>query len=378
MCVTIVTICNETIHNFVISKSSIMKKVFLYFLLLSATNIWSQNLIDTGTLIQGGVDDGSNLVEAYINPLNKAIVFGLSDVTYTKIKKKQKRRLLLSVKLAYIGIPKEDWTYDVTSIGLKHFEPKDYDQKIAQTIFGDSLKTITLVSKEKDVLGRPLIEFDTPAGSQKSGMPLPYVGATYRLKYTNLSFNLIPYITIPDSDFKVGMIGIGVQQDFALFIKSLQDKAYGLSVQASGNYLYGRSDLDIRPGKIYTPVGISGNLNGPYDNQEIKIAYTSFNIAAYIDYNLTDHFSAYAGAGINTGSAHIMLKGTYPVYAADPTGTGAVVADDIYDPLDIYNTFSRSKLELGLRGDWDRFYAQIGYNAATYGGLSVNLGYKML
>lgn len=230
-----------------------MKKINLLaiLILLVGYKSFAQDLVNTGALIQGGVEDGTKLVEAYTKPLNKAIVFGLSDVTYTKIKKDQKHKLSLSLKLAYINVPKEDWTYDVTKLNLQHLEPKDPNKVIAQTVLGDSLKYITLVSKEKDLLGRPLFEFNTPTGSQKSAIPLPFLGATYRMNYTNLSVNVIPYVNIPDSDFKVGMLGAGIQQDLALFIKALRDKNYGFSIQGSAAYLYGRSDLDIRPG-IFT------------------------------------------------------------------------------------------------------------------------------
>ena len=355
-----------------------MKKLFVLLFCLNISGIFSQDLLHTGALIQGGVEDGNKLVEAYVKPLNKAIVFGLSNVTYTKIKKEQKHRLLLSIKLAYVAIPKDDWTYDVTKLNLQHFEPKDTDKIMAQTVFGDSLQSITLVSKEKDLLGRPLIEFDTPSGSQKSGMPLPYLGATYRLQYTNLSFNIIPYIKIPDSDFKVGMLGVGVQQDLAMFVKSLQDKPFSINIQVSGAILYGHSYLDIQPGGIYTPVTITGSISGPYDNQEIKINYTSFNLAAYFDYDLTEHISAFTGVGFNTGSSNIKMTGTYPVYIADPIGLGSVVADDVHDPLDISNTFSREKFEVGVRGDWNKFFIQLNYNMAIYGGFGLNLGYKMM
>ncbi len=354
------------------------KSILLLVLTFISLHTFAQDLINTGTLIQGGVEDGSKLVEAYVKPLNKAIVYGLSNDTYTKIKKEQSRHLLLSIKLGFTAIPGKDWDFDVTKLDLKHFEPKNPDQIRAQTVFGDSLKSITLVSKEKDLLGRPLIEFDTPKGSQKSIMPLPYISGTYRFKYTNLTFNLIPYINIPDSSFKVGMFGAAAQQDLALFISSLQDKSYSISLQGGAAYLYGHSDLDIKPGKIYSPINISGHQVGPYDNQEINIAYLSLSFNAYFSYDLNQHISVFGGAGINMGSSHIMVQGNYPVYVADPTGTGAVVAQDVKDPLDINNNFNREKLEFGVRGDWNHFFIQAGYNAATYGGLSFNLGYKML
>jgi len=356
-----------------------MKKIVLLFLSLVATHyIYGQDLINTGALIQGGIEDGTKLVEAYVKPLNKAIVYGLSDVTYTKTKKAQKHKLLLSIKLAYINIPKEDREYDVTKLNLQNFEAKDPNQILAQTVFGDSLKTITLVSKDTDFLGRPLIEFNTPAGSQKSAIPLPSLSATYRLKYTNLSASFIPYINLPDSNFKIGMLGLSIQQDLALFIKVLKDQAYGISLQGSGAYLFGNSPLNIEPGGINSPISITGNITGPYDNQEINISYTSLNFSVYFDYELSKHLSLFSGGGFNTGSSHIEVIGTYPVYITDPIGLGSVVAQDVHDPLDISNTFSRTKLEIGVRGGWDRFFIQVNYNMATYGGIGLNAGYKML
>ena len=355
-----------------------MKKLINLFFIIISFQSYSQYLVDTGALIQGGVEDGEKLVEAYIKPLNKAIVFGLSDVNYSKIKKDDKYHLELNVKLAYISIPQKDWTYDVTKLNLKNFEPKEADKVMAQTVFGDSLKSITLVSKDKDLLGRPLIEFDTPTGSQKSAMPLPFAGATFRLKYTNLTLNFIPYVPIPDSDFKVGMMGGAVQQDLGMFVKALRDKTYGISLQGGGAYLYGNSHLDIKPNGITSPVTPTGHTTGPYDNQEINIAYTSINFAAYFNYNLGKHLDFFAGAGYNMGSSSIKVEGRYPVYTSDPSGMGSVVAEDIDDPLDIYNNFNRTKFDFGVRGDWKHLFFQVNYSPDAYGGLGFNIGYKML
>ena len=57
----------------------------------------------------------------------------------------------------------------------------------------------------------------------------------------------------------------------------------------------------------------------------------------------------FSGAGFNTGNSIIKITGTYSVYIADPIGLGAVVADDVHDPLDISNTFSREKNVIGQR-----------------------------
>ncbi len=354
-----------------------MKKLFILALLLGISSINAQKVINSGSLIQGGLDDGEKLLRAYITPVNKAIVFGLSDVTYTKNKRDDDRRLLLSVKLAYVSVPNADFTYDVSKLNLQHIEAKDPAKTIAQTAFGDSLKTITLVSKDHDLFGRPLYEFDTPTGSQKSALPLPSLGLTYRMKYTNLSVNVIPYVQVPTSDLMVGMLGFSVQQDLAMFVNGLQGKNFAVSLQGSASGLYGNAALDVKPGAVTVPVTMTGSHPGPYDNQEINIFYTSINVGAYADYALTKSISLFAGGGVNMGSSRILVKGNYPVYTSDPSGNGSVVADDVTDPLDMSDSFSRAKFELGARADWNKFYVQLNYNISTYGGLGLNLGYKM-
>ena len=354
-----------------------MKKIVLVLALSISFSVFSQQVINSGSLIKLGEDEGAKLIEAYVTPINKAIVYGLSDVTYTKIKKDQKRRLLLSLKMAYVMVPESDLTFDVTKIGLKYFEPEDPNKTIAQSIFGDSLKYITLVSKEKNLSGEPLIKFNTPGGGQSDALPLPFAGATYRLKYTNLSVNFIPYISVPDSDLKIGMFGLSLQQDLAMFIKALQDKPLGISIQGGGAALYGGASLDVTPGGVTLPVTVSGSQAGPYDDQRVNIYYLSFNVGAYVDYTLKNRITFFAGYGLNTGKSRIQVSGRYPIYKSDPLNTTSVVAEDVVDPLDISNSFSRTKIEFGARVDFDRYYIQVNYNMADYGGLGINLGYKM-
>lgn len=354
-----------------------MKRILFFLLTGVLLNLQAQKVINTGSLIQAGLEDGAKLVDAYVTPINKAIIFGLSDVSYTKIKKDQPHRFLLSVKLAYVSIPNEDLSFDVNKIGLENLEPKDPAKHITPTIFGDSTNVITLVSKQKNFFGNPLIEFDTPKGGQQSAIPLPFFSVNYRMDYTNLSVHLIPYVQVPDSDIKVAMLGFNIQQDLSVFIKSLKESNFGISLQAGASYLYGDAKLDVKPDGIYSPVTISGNTTGPYDNQELNINYTSFIVGAYTDYQINKIFTVFAGAGFNLGTSNIDLTGTYPIYTADPTGTGSVVGEDIDDPLQLSGTYQRVKFDIGTRADFNKFFIQLNYNISTYGGLGLNLGYKL-
>jgi hypothetical protein len=357
------------------------KKILLAILILFNISNYAQEVGDSGSLIQGGLDDGQKLLKAYLKPLNKALVFGLSDVTYTKFRDNDdSRKLSLALKLAYMPIAEEDFTYDVSKLGLELVEAKDPTNTIAPTVFGDSIKTIRLASKKKDLLNRPLFEFDAPTGGQTEALPLPFLGINYRLRTTNVAINFIPYVTVPTSDLKVGMLGVSIQQDLALFIEALKEKPLSISLQGSSALLYGNSELHVSPEGVTVPVTLNGSTPGPYDDQEVNIFYTSMQFGAYFDYTIAKKYTLFAGGAYNSGSSRLLVSGTYPIYAEDtstPIGSVAVVASDVVDPIDIEDSFNRIKYEIGARADWKKFYLQVNYNIATYGGVGFNLGYKM-
>jgi len=354
-----------------------MKKILLFIFLIIFSLVRSQEIATGGSLIKTGIEDGAKLIDAYITPINKAVVYGLSNVTYTKIKKEQEHRLLISLEFVSVKIPTEDLNFDVNRIGLTNFEPKNPDLHISPTVFGDSLAGITLVSTQKNLLGEPLIEFNTPGGGQKSAFPLGFLAASYRLKYTGFNFRFIPYMKVPTTDLYVGMLGAGVQQSLSAMIVALRESAWDVSVQGGASILLGNVNLDVKPGGVYIPVTVTGQTTGPYDNQKIRIAYTSIYAGTYIDYTIKDKFTFFAGAGYNLGVSSIKVKGTYPVYTSDPLGWGSVVASDVDNPLALQNNFSRIKFDTGVRVDGRQFFVQLNYNIAMYGGWSLKLGYKM-
>ncbi len=353
-----------------------MKKHIVFVLLfLSYHLISGQILTHSGEMIKAGLEDGPKLVNAYLTPLNKVIIFGLSDVSYSRPKKNSSTRLLLSAKMAYVIVPEKDLTFDVTQIGLTHFVPENPHEVMAQTILGDSLRHITLVSKEKNLMGKPLIKFKTPGGKQYPSMLLPFLGITYRFSSANLIFNFIPYVPLPTTGMKVGMAGIYYQQDMSGIIHSLKGKRLGMSMQIGGAFFYGHSHLEVKPGGISTPVTITGNATGPYDNQNLNAYYMSLYAGMYLDYSLGEKFTLFVGSGTNYGYSRIMLTGRYPIYISDPMGFGSVVAKDVDDPLDITGNYFRYKIEAGGRLEFEKFYLQLVYNAGPYGGGGLSLGY---
>ena len=353
-----------------------MKKILFFGFIFSVLSIQAQNLSTTGKLIQGGVEDGEKLVKAYIKPLNKAIVFGLSGANYMLSGNGQKK-FFFGLKSAIIKIPKEDLLYDVSKLGLESIEAKDPSKTLAPSVFGDSIRTIRLASKKHDLFGRPLYEFDAPTGKQSDWMPLPYLTAGYRMSSTALTLNFIPYLRIPTTEMNIAMIGISVQQDASGLITALKEKNYGFSVQAGSSFLYGHEKLSVEPGGVYIPVSVSGSQTGPYDNQKINIFYTSYSLNIYGHYTLNNKYSFFSGIGITSGTAKIDVLGRYPVYGEDPSNSFAVVADDVDDPISIKENYIQTVFDIGFQAEWNKIILQAKYNLAEYGGLGINLAYKL-
>ncbi len=352
-----------------------MKKIILVVLFLSGLTIKAQ--LYTGELIKAGLDDGPKLVKAYLTPLNKGLVFGLQNTEVTSFKQQEKnKKWAFSVRLSYILIPSKDKTFDVTQIGLTHFEPKNPGEVQAQTVFGDSLKHITLISKEKDILGRPLIEFETPGGLEKAGFPLPAFHVSYTAAHTAYEIQFIPYVTVPQTQLKTGMLGLYIHKDLLALFGLEGNQSLGLSAVIGGSVIYAHADLDVKPGGIYSPVSITGQLTGPYDNQRLEVLYTSFRLGFSGAYFLSNRWTASLAASVDAGSMNIQLLGRYPVYATDPAGVGSVVATDVDDPLKISGFYTRLQIFPGIRYDARNFFFHLQYHVGSYGGPAVATGVK--
>ncbi len=356
-----------------------MKKIFVLLVIMIFTQTFAQNLGYTGKLIQGGVEDGEKLIKAYIKPLNKAIVFGMSGVSFMKAQNSiDEKKFFGGIKTVVMQIPKEDLLYDVSKLGLKYIEAKDPTKTMAPSVFGDSIRTIRLASKTHDLFGRPLYEFDAPTGKETNIMPLPYLTVGYRMKKSVFSINLIPYIKVPTTDMNIGMLGLSYQQDLSAFIEALDNKNYGLDIQGGYSLMYGHEKLSVKPDGVYIPVSVTLHQTGPYDDQKINIFYNSISLNIYGHYTLNNKFTFFAGTGLVSGTTNIKVLGRYPVYGEDPSHTGAVIGEDIDDPININENYSQMLMELGAQVEWKRILVQMKYNIAHYGGFGINLSYKFL
>ena len=389
-----------------------MKKI-LSFVLLSLTISfgYAQKLGGATDLINKNIPDGVKLVNAYITPFNRAMMVGMNNSEFVRLRYDDDamKHFSFSIRTSIIVIPEADKTFDVDKIGLENFHAADPNNSIAQTVFGDSTSRILVVSNDsvivledndspigggggddggsggfpfKRLLGLspvdtvPAISFNTPPGSGYGIMPLPYLNFNYHLKYAAASVSGIPWIKLPNSDVNMSLISMMWHQDIAMFLPFLRKSPLAVSVTGGLYHFYAHTQLNLQPDATVT-VKVTDEETGPYDNQEIKINYNSVFVSSYASYNIS-HFSIYAGIGYNSGTSHIQVLGNYPVYFREDK-TGAVVQDkDVIDPMDTEDAYSRIRYTGGVQYDLGGFYTQLNYSYGNYGGVGFVVGYRFL
>ncbi len=339
--------------------------------------LFAQETGQTGNLIKGGVADGNKLVDAYTRPLNKALIFSLGQMDYTGFVRNHGRRFSVGLQTVYLMAPRSERTYNLNDLNLETLEPEDPDNAEAATILGDSLLQNTLVSKKKDLFGRPLIKFKTPGGSGYAGFPLPALNLSYRTTAWSAHFGLIPLLPVPTTDLKIFMLRGAFDFNLASKLDFIDAGKSAWDVGVAYGYFHGFSHLDVRPDGVITLFNPTGNHNGPYDYQRLLIDYHSFSASTHYARFLGKHWQVFAGLNAVFGTSSLQLKGKYPVYLTDPMGGVSITATDVEDPLDIQNSYGGIFVQTGLRADWKHWALLVQANLANYSGLSFRLSYKL-
>ncbi len=354
-------------------------------------NIFSQALTSTGKLLQGGIDDGVKMVNAYILPLNRALDVGMDNANFNTLYNGDGKRFSFSLNAALINIPTEDQTFDVNQLGLNEIAAAP-GNSIAQTVFGakdsiplysrDSIPDTSIIpgggggfpfKSLNGIDSVSIFSFTSIAGSEIHSLPLAYLSFTYKFNFGNLSAQILPYYS---GTTTLVSWGINWQQNISMFIPSLKDKSVKISSTIAYNNLYLQSKLDVQPDNVVFPYTITGEATGPYNNQELKMNYSSISVGFSSTYTL-NKFTFWGSLGYNYGFSNIKVLGRYPIYSSDPTGTASVSVTDIDDPMDENGHYSRFKASIGARFDINRYYIQANYTIASYGGLGMAIGVRL-
>ena len=85
-------------------------------------------------------------------------------------------------------------------------------------------------------------------------------------------------------------------------------------------------------------------------------------------------FTFFGGVGFNVANSNYKMLGNFPIYVTNSNSTLSLNIEDVVDPIDTSSQYNRLKAEFGFRVDYNRYYIQMNYTKADYGGIGLNLG----
>lgn len=329
----------------------------IVFLFLSSTFVNAQK--DVATFIKMGVDNASELSEAYLTPFGNAMGAGFNNSWYNTAKVHKTLGFDITFNTNFISIPDVDQTYNFNDLDLKNMELADPNANPeSPTLFGDKKEGADAVFYAQDpVYGKYVFDTITmPKGLGVAAMPVPDVKLALGLpKGNEIMFRFMPeYKVWGKAEGTLNFWGLGLKHDLKQWIPGLKMvPVFNLSMMGA----YSKFHFDIQPENPILPdyYGVDPNYftynPADYENQHIEFDANAFtaNLITSVD---IPFISFFASGGYNTNKTNLMFKGNFGVPDVNTqTNPVSTTVKNITDPVDvdIRNSYFQGKIGMTLK-----------------------------
>ena len=339
-------------------------------LFIAALPAYSQNESDLASFLNGGKEDASKLIGAYISPLINATSYGMTSGWYHTAKAHKTLGFDLGVTVSAAFTPSSDDTFTPSALGLKvlTLTSPSGPNATAPTIFGAKTPTTytgvydpdgagPIPGKAVTVNGPEGLDFRNKIGFSAVPVPMIQLGIGI-VKSTDLKIRFVPEQKQGSSTFS--MIGFGVMHDVKQHIPGLKKLPFDLSMLVAYNSVSGSTSL------------INTNpLDAIPDNTDGKLNYklNSWVVQALISKKVSV-LTFYAGLGYGTVNSTVNVLGTYTI---DPNP----LFPKLVDPFSTEYSNKSVKLTAGLRLKLGPVYFNGDYTLQKYNALTVGFGFAV-
>jgi len=322
--------------------------------------------------LQGGIDDGKKLFEAYLTPYGNALGSSLNAGWFNSAKVHTFPGFDITLTMSTSFIPSADKEFDINNLNLGNLTLADSALHIAPTIAGKT-ETGPLLQYYKDFNGTnvKLAEFNTPKGTGWGLIPLPMIKASVGIVHGfEIMGRYMP--TYKNKDFSIGLWGVGLKHDVLQYFPfAKRTKVLNVSVMGAYTKVKTSTDIDFQ-WTLYQDAGIPVTYDQTFDNQELEVICQGLTANLLVSVNLPV-VTIYGAAGFSSSSTDIYLTGDYPV--VEMNNTGAPVIIPYKDPVEIsIDNYSGMQYTGGLRLKFGIATIHADYTHANYQIISGGLG----
>jgi len=356
-----------------ITKSVKIVSVFI----LAGSLFFTQNIKGQydGDFLKAGIDDGMNLIEAYVTPYANAFGAGFNSAWYNTAKPHKFGGFDLTLTVSVGFVPETAKEFDLNDIGLTNLELVDPSNSIAPTIAGVNTPGPELFMVE-DVEGFiiPILEMESPPGTGVGVVPAPMLQAGIGMPLgTELKIRYAPHTPIREGSAQ--LFGGGIVHSISQYIKPLQILPVNISAFGGYSKLSASIPMTVKPDNYDHYITYSAE---DFIDQYINLDVAAWNISLLgsIDLPLV---TGYAGIGYGSTITIIDIEGNIPIPTVDlniSTIAPVYIDDSVIEDIEAVTieNFSGLRLNVGGRLKLGVLTIHADYTRALYNVVTVGIG----
>lgn len=329
-------------------------RAILLLLVLSfcVTTSARAQLDEVNSILVGGVDDATLILDRYLEPLGVGFGQALNTGWVGSARPHGVLGFHVGVGLGVARVPESDRAFSVNDSELQQLRVANPGIGSSPTFSGaSSAATYRFETRQENpATGEPFTSFELPPGSGSSLILVPQFQASVGLIGGNsVALRFAPPVNLGDYG-SVGIWGLGVQHGLNQWIPGGQFLPVNFSIHAG-----------------YTSLNMSTSFNDGAPDQELSWSSNGMvvDVLAGASFLMV---GVYGGVGIETSSSRLALDGTYSIRTGPQT-------QEIVDPIDrSLGRTSGARALLGARLRLLLFTVNAEYTLARYPSLNVGVG----
>lgn len=346
-----------------------MKNLTLVLLLFLTTTITKAQEFES---ILIAADDASLLMQNYVNPVMKGLMYDMNSGWYTTAKTHKKFGFDITINANMAFVPTSDEMFAFVPSDYSYLSLPNGESELPTVMSPNDAETMVDVMIDNGDGTFNVGSFEMPGGITEdlpiNAVPAPMIQIGLGLPLnTDIKLRLIPNLNF-DDNVETSLFGLGLQHDLMQYLGPLEKLPLSVSVLAAFtnmNVTYNIDDEDSGDNIMIT--------NG---EGEFKMNTWTLQALVSLDFKIV---TLYGGFGYNNGSATTKIKGTYTVDYDVEDGGGNVIgsaSETITNPINLDFEANGMRATLGARLNIAFFKIFADYTFQEYNTASAGIAFS--
>lgn len=331
------------------------KTIVILGLLLTNQLSWSQENLNE--LLAAGVGDAKTFASDYILPATDGLAYGISSGWFNNAKVRKKYGFELSIvgNTSFIKDENKAFEMNVSDYENIRFPDNSPSKNVATTLGHNDPDVTVLVTYDDPIFGSQEVELTLPTGIGASNVnliPTAFLQGSFNVfEGTQIKARFFP--KVETEDVKVGLYGIGIQQEFTALLPA--DNLFPVAISGLVSYTHLDANYDFTNTEV---------VDG--ENQQVQTNVNSllFQLIAGTKFEV---INVYGAVGYLSADSKTDLLGTYRV------SDGVLFSEEIVDPFTVDSKTSGVTATLGANLKLGVFGINASYTLAEFDTASLGL-----